>query len=102
MTVALLYSITGLLLFLMGICGLVFHRSLIRRALALNITASGIFLFIVAQAFKGEGGAPDPVPHGLVLTGIVIGASATALMLYLIGVATFVSESGDDSGEKEP
>lgn len=101
MTVVLLYSITGFLLFLMGICGLVFRRSLIRRALALNITASGIFLFIVAQAYKGDGGVTDPVPHGLVLTGIVIGASATALMLYLIGVAQHVSMSGEDSGEKE-
>lgn len=102
MTVNLLYSITGFLLFVMGICGLVFHRSLIRRALALNITASGIFLFFVAQAFKGEGATPDPVPHGLVLTGIVIGASATALMLYLIGVLQSVSESEDDSGEEGP
>ena len=102
MTVTLLYSITGFLLFLMGICGLVFHHSLIRRALALNVTASGIFLFIVAQAFKGERALPDPVPHGLVLTGIVIGASATALMLYLIGVSRFVADSEDDSGEEEP
>lgn len=101
MTVALLYSITGFLLFLMGICGLVFRSSLIRRALALNITASGIFLFIVAQAYKGEGGLPDPVPHGLVLTGIVIGASATALMLYLIDVLRHVSPSDNGSGEKE-
>lgn len=101
MTVALLYSITGFLLFLMGICGLIFRRSLIRRALALNVTASGIFLFIVAQAYKGEGVPPDPVPHGLVLTGIVIGASATALMLYLIGVSQYVSSAHNDSGDKQ-
>ena len=101
MTVTLLYSITGLLIFLMGICGLIFHPSLIRRALALNVTASGIFLFMVAQAYKGEGEIPDPVPHGLVLTGIVIGAGATALMLFLIRLLSSTSKSSDNSREHE-
>ena len=97
MTVTLLYSITGLLIFLVGVCGLIFHPSLIRRTLALNVTGAGIFLFMVAQAYKGESTVPDPVPHGLVLTGIVIGASATALMLFLIGAIHSTSTRDDDS-----
>lgn len=100
MTVNLLYSITGLLIFFMGICGLMFHRSLVRQTLALNIAGAGIFLFLVAQAYKSDTVPPDPVPHGLVLTGIVISASATALMLFLIGVHQSVSKSSNDEGER--
>jgi multicomponent Na+:H+ antiporter subunit C len=71
-------------LFLTGVFGLIFCPSLVRKALALNVTGAGIFLVLVAQAYNGAARAPDPVPHGLVLTGIVIAASATALLLFLI------------------
>lgn len=84
MSGSLLYAATGLLVFLTGVFGLIFCPSLVRKALALNVTGAGIFLFLVAQAYNGPERAPDPVPHGLVLTGIVIAASATALMLFLI------------------
>jgi multicomponent Na+:H+ antiporter subunit C len=98
MTVTQLYSITGFLLFLIGVCGLIFHPSLLRKALALNITGGGVFLFMVAQAYKGEGSASDPVPHGLVLTGIVIGAGATALMLFLVGRLESLSSAESEGG----
>jgi multicomponent Na+:H+ antiporter subunit C len=81
---SLLYTATGMGLFLTGVLGLVFCPSLVRKALALNVTGAGIFLVLVAQAYNGSANPPDPVPHGLVLTGIVIAASATALLLFLI------------------
>jgi multicomponent Na+:H+ antiporter subunit C len=38
---------------------------------------------LVAVAYRGLDQAPDPVPQALVLTGIVVAVSATALALAL-------------------
>jgi multicomponent Na+:H+ antiporter subunit C len=38
---------------------------------------------LVAVAYRGLEKAPDPIPHALVLTGIVVAVSATALALTL-------------------
>jgi multicomponent Na+:H+ antiporter subunit C len=46
---------------------------------------AGIFLFLVAAAFRYHLGGPDPVLHAMVLTGIVVAVSATALALTLAG-----------------
>jgi multicomponent Na+:H+ antiporter subunit C len=78
------YMICGTLLFFMGAAGIVFCGTLLRKALALNVAGTGIFLFLVARAYNGPDSPPDPVPHALVLTGIVIAASATALLLFLV------------------
>ena len=48
-----------------------------------NISGSGIFLVFVAIAYRGGDATPDPLPHALVLTGIVVAVSATALALAL-------------------
>jgi multicomponent Na+:H+ antiporter subunit C len=83
MSVAGLYLATGAVLFALGIGGLFAHRHLLRRIVALNITGSGLFLSLVAGADRLPGAAPDPVPHAMVLTGIVVAVSATALGLAL-------------------
>jgi multicomponent Na+:H+ antiporter subunit C len=56
---------------------------LLKKLLSLNISAAGIFLLLVT--FAGRATTPDPVPHALVLTGIVISVSATAYGIALAG-----------------
>lgn len=84
MNCALLFGITGMLLFSIGFFGLAFYAGMLRKALALNIMSSGVFLFLISAAYRGEDLAPDPVPHALVLTGIVVSISGTAFMLTVI------------------
>jgi multicomponent Na+:H+ antiporter subunit C len=79
------YAAMGLLLFAMGLLGLVLARHPVRKILALNVMGTGIFLFLVAGAARYGLKAPDPVPHAMVLTGIVVAVSATALGLALAG-----------------
>ncbi len=82
MTQALLYGLSGALLVAMGLAGVVTGRRLIRRILGINILGTGIFVVILALARRGPD-TPDPVSHALVLTGIVVTVSATAVALAL-------------------
>ncbi len=79
-----LYALTGVALFGLGVYALMAHAHLIRKILGINIMGSGIFLLLVAVALRAPGAAPDPVPHAMVLTGIVVAVSATALALTLV------------------
>ncbi|MBZ0156000.1 MAG: cation:proton antiporter subunit C [Alphaproteobacteria bacterium] len=78
-----LYSASGVLLFLMGLYSLIVHDHLIKKVIGFNIMGSGIFLLLVSFAERTPH-APDPVPHALVLTGIVVTVSATGFALMLI------------------
>ncbi len=84
MTYPTLYAICGVVLFGIGFYGTVFCRHLIRKVMAVNLMGAGVFLVMIALAARTPSGAPDPVPHAMVLTGIVVAVSATALMLALI------------------
>ena len=95
----ILYGICGLLLFSLGLWGLISGTHLLRRILAFNITGSGIFLFLVALAARGV--EPDPVPHALVLTGIVVTVSITALALALLRALHRQSGKGTLPEEEE-
>ena len=77
-----LYALTGVALISLGLHALLVREHLLRKVLALNVLGSGTFMVLVATAHRGEG-PPDPVPHALVLTGIVVAVSATALALAL-------------------
>ncbi len=84
MITTLLYSLTGLILFGMGIFTLIIHSHPLRKILAVNVMATGVFLILVATAYIPLGqGNIDPVPHAMVLTGIVVSVSVTALALIL-------------------
>ncbi len=83
MTTALLYGLAGIGLAALGLRGSLAQVSLLRRLLALNLMGSGVFLMLGAVAYRGPGLSPDPVPQALVLTGIVVAVSATALALAL-------------------
>jgi multicomponent Na+:H+ antiporter subunit C len=82
-TTQLLYGLAGVALLALGLRGALAPVALLRRVLALNLMGTGVFLMLVAVAYRGPGVAADPVPHALVLTGIVVAVSATALALAL-------------------
>ena len=77
------YALIGVGLFTLGLYALIVHAHLLRKILALNIMGSGVFMILVALA-KRSGDMPDPVPHAMVITGIVVAVSATALALTLM------------------
>jgi multicomponent Na+:H+ antiporter subunit C len=79
----LIYSLAGVFLFALGLRAALLHSSLLGRVLAINICGCGVFMIFVALAYNGPARPPDAVPHALVLTGIVVAVSATALALAL-------------------
>lgn len=101
MTPSMLYALAGVALFSLGVYGVVTAPHTLRKVLAFNIAGSGVFLFLVAMADRVHAPFPDPVPHAMVLTGIVVAVSATALALLLIcrlheltGRATVTGDDG--------
>lgn len=84
MTPPLLYALAGVVLFSIGVGGLITAAHPLRQVLSFNVAGSGVFLFLVAMAYRTPGPLPDPVPHAMVLTGIVVAVSATALALLLV------------------
>ncbi|MGD8588200.1 MAG: NADH-quinone oxidoreductase subunit K [Chromatiales bacterium] len=83
LTEHLIYGLLGIALFGLGLRSAFAPLSLLRRILAINIAGAGLFLQLIAAAYQGLFETPDPVPHALVLTGIVVAFSATALALAL-------------------
>jgi multicomponent Na+:H+ antiporter subunit C len=82
MSAAVAYGLAGAGLVAVGLYALVVHEHLLRKILAINVIGNGVFLVLVSAAQRGPG-VPDPVPHAMVLTGIVVAVSATALALAL-------------------
>lgn len=78
-----IYGLVGVGLFSLGFRGAFAVLAPLRRVLALNVAGAGLFLMLIAAAYRGAEMAPDPVPHALALTGIVVAVSATALALAL-------------------
>jgi multicomponent Na+:H+ antiporter subunit C len=77
-----LFPVTAALLLAIGLYGLLSRTELIHRLIATNIMSSAVFLLLVRMAVRRES-PPDPVPHAMVLTGIVIAISLTAFALAL-------------------
>lgn len=84
MNAAFLYALVGVGLFFVGFYALVVHAHLLRKIISLNVMGAGIFLVLVALATRSGADSPDPVPHAMVITGIVVAVSATALALVLM------------------
>lgn len=80
----LLYVLVGIFLFAIGLWGTWLHKNYVRKIISLNVMGAGVFLVLIAIAYRGEELPTDPVPHALVLTGIVVAVSATALALIII------------------
>ncbi len=91
-----LEEITAMILFGIGFTMLLMHKNLIKKILGMNIMDTAVYLFLTAKGYihgtmvpimvKGITDASayaNPIPDGLVLTGIVVSVSSTALMLAL-------------------
>ena len=87
---------TAIILFGIGFTMLLFHRNLFKKLIGMNIMDTGVFLFlasmgyievrkapIITEGVQAEEAYINPVPAGLVLTGIVVSVSVTAVMLAL-------------------
>jgi multicomponent Na+:H+ antiporter subunit C len=89
-----LYGLSGCLIMAFGLRAVLLNDSLVQRIIALNVMGTGVFMILITIAYRGPDAAPDPIPHALVLTGIVVAVSATALALTLIRRLT--EEQGND------
>lgn len=78
-----LYLVAAAAVVGIGVYGLLAAPHILRKVLALNLIASGVFLLLVVLG-GGHAGRPDPVPQAMVLTGIVVTISATAFALILL------------------
>lgn len=86
----------SMVLFAIGFSNLLLQKNLIKKIIGFNIMDSSIYLFLALKGyiegrvapivFEGEPTVEqfiNPIPSGLVLTGIVVSVSVTALMLSL-------------------
>ena len=82
-------------LFCIGLYVVLARSNLVKKLLGLNIMETAVFAFIVTSGMVDDGTAPilgngvagpfaSPLPHALILTGIVVAVSITALALALI------------------
>jgi multicomponent Na+:H+ antiporter subunit C len=70
----------------LGLYGVITNPQPLRKILAFNLLGSGVFVFfgVVARRGAAAGFGGDPIPQALVITGIVVAFSATALALALL------------------
>jgi len=70
----------------LGLYGLIVESHPLRKVLAFNILGSGVFLLfgVIARRGVAPGLGPDPIPQALVITGMVVAFSATALATALV------------------
>ena len=86
----------AMILFGVGFANLMFQKNLIKKIIGFNIMDTAIYLFLAEKGYIAGRMAPivtdgiqdvsayiNPIPSGLVLTGIVVSVSVSALMLAL-------------------
>lgn len=89
-------DIVAAVLFVIGFANLLFQQNLIKKIIGMNIMDTAIYLLLASQGYITGRIAPiltdgseaaetyvNPIPAGLVLTGIVVSVSVTALMLSI-------------------
>jgi len=89
----------SLLLFMIGLYGVISKNNLIKKIMGLTILNASVVLFFIAIGYRKDGVAPiistkiadgtspvlvNPVPQALMLTAIVVSISLTALALALV------------------
>ena len=88
------YYVAAVVLFGIGFLTLFLHPNLFKKIIGMNLMDTAVFLFLASMGYVEGGVAPivtpgteqayiNPVPGGLVLTGIVVAVSTTALFLAL-------------------
>ena len=91
------YAIAAVILFVTGFVNMMVHPNLIKKIVSFNIMDSATFLMLASRgmiagrtaAILTDGGANtslyvNPIPAGLVLTGIVVSVSVSAFSLALV------------------
>lgn len=70
----------------LGLYGLIANPQPLRKIIAFNLLGSGVFLLfgVVGRRGAAAGVGNDPVPQALVITGVVVAFSATALAIALL------------------
>ena len=89
-------EVASIILFGIGFTTLLLHRNLLKKIMGLNIMDTAAYLFLASNGYIEGKAAPivvdgiqsvdayiNPIPSGLVLTGIVVSVSSTALFLAL-------------------
>jgi len=89
-------QVVAVLLFAVGFSTLLLHKNLLKKVIGLNIMDTACYLFLTSMGYIEGRTAPivadgvtkvsayvNPIPAGLVLTGIVVSVSVTAVMLGL-------------------
>ncbi len=88
------------LMLLIGLYGMVVKRNLVKKLIGMNIFQSAIILFFIVYAWKGKATVPvyeeslgdvpshyiNPIPHGLMLTAIVVSVATTGVALALLSL----------------
>ena len=90
------YEIAAIILFGIGFTSLMLQKNMIKKIIGFGMMDSAIYLFLAAKGYIEGRKAPivvngvtsmsayiNPIPSGLVLTGIVVSVSVTSLMLAL-------------------
>lgn len=91
------FAVAAVLLFVIGLANMLLQPNLVKKVVAFNIMDASTFLLLASRGFvEGrtaailtDGGADvsryvNPIPAGLVLTGIVVSVSVSAFSLALI------------------
>ncbi len=82
----------------LGLYGMLAKRNLLKKVIGMNIFQTAVFLFFIEGATKSGGSVPiidlelgmaaasyvNPLPHVLILTGIVVGLSLTGVALAFL------------------
>ncbi len=89
-------EVVAMILFGIGFANLLLQNNLIKKIIGMNIMDAAIYLFLAEKGYIAGRAAPiitdgvqkmeayiNPIPSGLVLTGIVVSVSVTALMLSI-------------------
>ena len=92
------FETVSVLLFVIGMAGMIFNRNLFKKVVSMGFMDSAVFLFLTSTGYVEGHLAPiiadpsvpatmevysSPLPAGLVLTGIVVSVSFTAFSLAL-------------------
>lgn len=83
---ATLFGLCAAALVGIGVYALVVNPQPLRKIVAFNVVGNGVFVLFGAIAHRGGalGWGGDPVPQALLITGLVVAFSATALAVALL------------------
>jgi multicomponent Na+:H+ antiporter subunit C len=86
MSATTVFGLCGAAIVGLGLYGLITNPQPLRKIVAFNLIGSGVFMLfgVVARRGAAAGFGGDPVPQALVITGVVVAFSATALAVALL------------------